>query len=299
MSPPLPVSVVIPAYNRPEMTVRAVRSALAQAPAPPAEVLVIDDHSSDATGEAAAMAGATVIRHAENRGEGAARNTGVEAARHAWVATLDSDDEWLPGHLDALWRHRAGHVLLGATAVAVGGGPEFLWGLEADEPLVLPTPAALLARENVFVASGVMVRRDVVLAAGGFRPGMKRCADLDLWLRVLEHGSGCALPSVTVRYHLHDGQVSDDRAAMWSAHRAVARSYAGRPWCSAAVLSRTEGMLTWDELREDVRAGRRGAALSGLAGLARDPRKAAGAVGVVGARRRLRRRSRRYRQARA
>ena len=297
----LPVSVVIPAFNRPEMTARAVRSALAQRPLPPDEVIVVDDHSADQTGAAARAAGATVIRHPENRGEGPARNTGLAAARNEWVATLDSDDEWLPSHLDALWRHRDGHVLVGTTALACRPDETTgsLWGLERDHPLEVATPGELLARDNVFVASGVMVRRDVALAAGGFRAGMKRCADLDLWLRVLEHGPGIASPAVTLRYHLHDEQVSDDRAAMWSAHRAVARSYADRSWCSPAVLRRTDGMLEWDRLRKELGEGRRRAALRGLAGLARDPLKAIGAARVVSARRRLRRRSDRYRAAAA
>jgi glycosyltransferase involved in cell wall biosynthesis len=295
----LPVSVVIPAYNRPEMTVRAVRSALAQRPLPPDEVIVVDDHSADDTGAAARAAGATVIRHPENRGEGTARNTGFAAARNDWVATLDSDDEWLPHHLDALWQHRANHVLVGATALACRPHETTgsLWGLERDEPLEVPGPGALLARDNVFVASGVMVRRDVALAAGGFKAGMKRCADLDLWLRVLEHGPGVVSPAVTLRYHLHDEQVSDDRAAMWSAHRDVARSYADRPWCSPVVLRRTDGMLEWDQLRKDLGEGGRRAALERLIGLGRDPQKGMNAARVVWARRRLRRRSDRYRAA--
>ena len=299
MSERLPVSVVIPAYNRPAMTARAVASALAQRPLPPDEVLVVDDHSSDDTGAAAEAAGATVIRHPENRGEGQARNTGFEAARHAWVATLDSDDEWLPHHLATLWGLRDGQVLVGATALACrpGEATGALWGLERDAPLGIPDPAALLARDNVFVASGVMVRRDVALAAGGFRAGMQRCADLDLWLRVLELGTGVVSPAVTLRYHLHDAQVSDDRAAMWSAHRAVARSYAGRDWCSPGVLRRTDGMLEWDALRKDLADGRRRSALERLATLGADPLKAANAVRVVAARRRLRRRSDRFRAA--
>ncbi len=295
----LPVSVVIPAYNRPEMTARAVRSALAQQPLPADEVIVVDDHSGDDTGAAARAAGATVIRHPENRGEGPARNTGVTAARNEWVATLDSDDEWLPGHLDALWRHHDGHVLVGTTALACrpGEATGSLWGLERDAPLEVATPGELLARDNLFVASGVMVRRDVALAAGGFKAGMRRCADLDLWLRVLEHGPGVVSPAVTLRYHLHGDQVSDDRAAMWSAHRAVARSYADRSWCSPAVLRRTDGMLEWDQLRKDLGEGRRRAALELLIGLGRDRQKAMNAVRVISARRRLRRRSDRYRAA--
>ena len=99
----LPVSVVIPAYNRPDMVVRAVRSALGQLPAPPEEIIVVDDCSTDRTAEAAARAGAQVVRHELNLGEGAARNTGIAHAREPWVALLDSDDEWLPDLLATLW----------------------------------------------------------------------------------------------------------------------------------------------------------------------------------------------------
>ena len=207
----LPVTVVIPAYNRPDLVARAVRSALAQRPRPPAEVIVVDDCSADETGAAARAAGARVIRHEVNQGEGAARNTAIRAATQEWVAMLDSDDEWLPGHLAALWPHAEGRVILGSTAVARGDGPEQLWGRARATPLVLRSPAELLDGGNALVNSGVVARRDALLAAGLFREQMKRGADLDLWLRVLEHGEGYVSPAVTVVYHLHGGQVSGDR----------------------------------------------------------------------------------------
>src|SRR3954447_2305424 len=148
------------------MTARAVRSALAQHPDPPAEVVVVDDCSSDETGAAAAAAGARVIRHTVNRGEGGGRNTAVRQAREPWVALLDSDDEWLPGHLAALWPHREGRVVLGSTAVT---SADDLWGRERDTPRPLASPADLLRGGNALVASSVIVRRDPVLSVGGFR----------------------------------------------------------------------------------------------------------------------------------
>jgi glycosyltransferase involved in cell wall biosynthesis len=292
----LPVSVVIPAYNRPESITRAVRSALAQEPEPPAEVVVVDDCSSDATGEAARAAGARVIRHPENRGEGAARNTGIRAAAQPWVAMLDSDDEWLPGHLAALWPHAAGRVILGSTAMACGDDPaaDRLWGRETETPLILRSPAALLAGGNALVTSSVVVRRDVVLALGGFRENMRRGADLDLWLRVLEQGEGYVSPAVTVRYRLHKGQVSDDRGAMWSAHRAILDAYDDRPWCSAVVRRRADAILEWDRLRDELRRGERTDAARRALTVARDPQQAAAVLQLLAARARLRRRSGRY-----
>src|SRR3954469_16015177 len=173
------------------MTARAVRSAFGQRPGPPAEVVVVDDCSSDETGAAAAAAGARVIRHPANRGEGGARNTAVREAHQPWVALLDSDDEWLPGHLAALWPHREGLVILGSTAVATSAdAPPRLWGRERNTPDQLSSPASVLRAGNALVASSVLVRRDVVLDVGGFREDLKLGADMDLWLRVLERGSG-------------------------------------------------------------------------------------------------------------
>src|SRR4051794_22007935 len=112
----LPVAVVIPAYRCEATIERAVRSALAQRPAP-AEVIVVDDASGDRSGELAAALGARVLTHERNQGEGAARNTGLNAAREPWVALLDADDEWLPGHLETLWRARGPHVLVGSATL--------------------------------------------------------------------------------------------------------------------------------------------------------------------------------------
>ena len=52
------------------------------------------------------MAGARVVRHPENRGLGAALNTGLDHARGDLVAYLPVDDVWRPGHLAALLMHR-------------------------------------------------------------------------------------------------------------------------------------------------------------------------------------------------
>jgi glycosyltransferase involved in cell wall biosynthesis len=292
----LPVSVVIPAYHRPEMVERAVRSALGQRPAPPAEVVVVDDCSTDHTGDAARAAGARVIRHAVNRGEGGARNTAIREAEQPWIALLDSDDEWLPGHLAALWPHAEDRVILGSTAIACGADPaaDRLWGRERETALRLRSPADLLTGGNALVASSVLARRDVVLHVGGFREGMSRGADLDLWLRVLEHGEGYVSPAVTVRYRLHDGQVSDDRGAMWDAHRAIVAGYADRPWCTEAVRRRADAVLEWDRLRDELSRGRRGDAARRALALARGPQQAATVLRLLAARARLRRRSSRY-----
>ena len=98
MSATLPVTVVIPAWNRARELPAALAS-VARQTAQPAEVVVVDDGSTDRTAEVAAAHGARVVRHEENRGVSAARNSGIAAASHDWIAFVDSDDEWLPRHL--------------------------------------------------------------------------------------------------------------------------------------------------------------------------------------------------------
>ncbi|MDX1387628.1 MAG: glycosyltransferase family 2 protein [Acidobacteriota bacterium] len=95
----LAISVVIPTYNRRHRVVRAVESALAQC-AIGDEVIVVDDGSTDRTGEALERYGRRIrYLRVPNGGAGKARNIGVDAATKPLVAFLDSDDEWMPGKL--------------------------------------------------------------------------------------------------------------------------------------------------------------------------------------------------------
>jgi len=90
------VSVIIPTHNRAHLIARAVDSALA-AVEPYDEVIVVDDGSTDGTGDVLKMYGDRIhyIR-TNNKGAGAARNIGIKASSKPLVAFLDSDDEWLP-----------------------------------------------------------------------------------------------------------------------------------------------------------------------------------------------------------
>jgi hypothetical protein len=119
---------------------------------------------------------------------------------------------------------------------------------------------------------------------------MERAADLDLWLRMLEHGTGYVSSDVTVRYHVHDGQVSGDLIKMCEAHAAVVDAYRGRPWLSRSVGAQSETRLLWDRLRLDLRMGDRRAAVARLAEILRDPWKARSLVPLLAYRVRLQRR---------
>jgi hypothetical protein len=287
----LPVTVIVPAWNRSTRLAATLASVAAQRP-PPAEVIVVDDASADDTADVAANLGARVVRHDRNRGIAEARNTGVREATQPWLALLDHDDEWLPGHLAALWRLRGDHSLVSNSALACGDDParDRLRGTPSRRPVVVSRPAALLWPENPIPASAAMVRRDAVLAVGGFRPP-DGVDDLDLWIRVVERGSAVISPTPGLIYRLHDAQVSRDAEAMQECHLAVARSFAGRTWWSPRLLERCLGVAAWDRLRLAGARGDQREVLRQLYCLLRHPDRVIGVVGLWHRRFGLRRRS--------
>jgi len=96
-------SVVIPVYNRAALLGEALRSVLAQSEQD-FEIVVVDDGSLDNPSRAVKELTdpRTVFVRQENRGGGAARNTGIDKARGRFIAFLDSDDRFLPHHLAAM-----------------------------------------------------------------------------------------------------------------------------------------------------------------------------------------------------
>lgn len=120
------VSVIIPCYRAEATLRRAVASALEGAPAD-LQLLLVEDGSPDGTGAlcdqlASGDARITAL-HRPNGGAGAARNTGLEAARGDWVLFLDADDELLPGlwaALDALPVTDEEMILFGLQRASTG-----------------------------------------------------------------------------------------------------------------------------------------------------------------------------------
>lgn len=88
------LSVIVPAYNESAVIadeIRSIRRALQTCAVSPHEIIVVDDGSSDETAELARGAGAIVIRHPVNLGQGAALKTGFANAQGAYVALMDGD----------------------------------------------------------------------------------------------------------------------------------------------------------------------------------------------------------------
>ena len=206
------VSVVIPTRNREHLIAEAALNALDQRGVD-AEVVVVDDASTDGTAGVLEALGEPRLRIVRRRDQGrlaAARNSGIEAARGEWIAFLDDDDVWSPDKL----------ALQLAAAEAAGAGFAYGGAITVDESLVplhlwrLPPPDDLL-REllalNVMPAgaSNVLVRADLVRELGGFDVDLSHTTDWDMWIRLAAASAGAAVPDVVVAYRLHQQQESD------------------------------------------------------------------------------------------
>ena len=97
---PVALSIVIPAKNEAAAIAAVVTSARSEYPE--AEIIVVDDGSTDATADLAEAAGATVVRHPESLGNGAAVKSGARAAKGEILALMDGDGQHDPRELGKL-----------------------------------------------------------------------------------------------------------------------------------------------------------------------------------------------------
>jgi glycosyltransferase involved in cell wall biosynthesis len=119
------VSVIIPVYNPSESFLQALHSVAAEQPG---EIVIVDDASTQPLPELDGIENLRVLRHAGNLGPGAARNTGLRAARQPWIAFNDADDLWKPGRLAlqlGLARREQVEVVMGKLEfIDHDGGPD-------------------------------------------------------------------------------------------------------------------------------------------------------------------------------
>ena len=169
-------SIVVPAYNA-AATLGECLDSLAHLNYPDYETIVVDDGSSDSTGEVAARAGVRVLR-AEHRGLAAARNSGIEAAAGSCVAFIDADAradrDWLYHLVETLTRRGA----------AAAGGPNFApppgSALAAAIAAAPGQPREVRAGDDTLeqvCGCNMIVDKAAAQAAGGFDPMFTAAGD--------------------------------------------------------------------------------------------------------------------------
>ena len=176
-------SIVIPAFNEGAAVADVVRALLSAATWK--EIIVIDDGSDDETGNHATAAGARVIRHPYNKGNGASVKTGIRHAAGEWVLILDADGQHRPE--DAL--RLIGH--LGEYDLVVG----------ARSPETQATAARRIGNDLLNALAGYLAERNIPDLTSGFRAARRH--NLLEFLHLLPNGF--STPTTTTLSFLRAG----------------------------------------------------------------------------------------------
>lgn len=203
-------SVVIPCHNA-ELYISEALDSVAKQTVAPREVIIIDDMCTD-------NSIAIVKRHpletkiiSINGGNASiARNIGVRQSESQWVAFLDADDLWFENHLE-----RAAALLEGSDDVGFFNSPD---GLRLDgttferKPLhPADGPMNGVGIETYLEwqfgigfpgTSACVVNRDVLIDIRGFDESQIRRHDIELWLRLLQHGTFAYDPVASSAYRI-------------------------------------------------------------------------------------------------
>ena len=177
------VSVIIPCHNQARFLAEAIESVLGQI-FRPGEIVVVDDGSTDDTSAVAAQYPDVLCVRQRKRGSSSARNAGLEATRHRYVAFLDADDRLLPGALVA-----------GVSCIEAHPEFAFVSGhyrmISADGSPLHFQPCACAAKDHylellrgnyIGMHAAVLYRREFLKRVGGFDPALRHCEDYDLYL---------------------------------------------------------------------------------------------------------------------
>lgn len=211
------ISVLLPAFNAAPYIEEAITSLQRQSLSA-FELLVLDDGSTDATGDIVARLAATdprirLIRR-ENRGLVATLNELIATARAPYLARMDADDIALPLRFE----HQARFLDHYPHVACVGGAVEFM----SADAVALHTPRPvrdnatiqreLLAGRVAICHPACMLRAGMVRHVGGYREHTWPAEDLDLFLRLGEFGELANIPDLVLRYRLHATSISASRA---------------------------------------------------------------------------------------
>lgn len=241
------VSVVITTYNHAHFLSAAIESVLDQSVLP-AEILVVDDGSTDAPDKVTGRFAGVRLYRQDNRGLAAARNAGLRETSGEFLVFLDADDLLLPQSLASGVALLAQHP----DAAFSYGGYRRLYADGRTYPAEYHQAqtdcfAQFLSHNPVGMHGTVMYRRHAIEAAKGFREDLAASEDYDLFLRLCRDHRAVSQSGFLADYRQHDCNMSRNSAMMlrWTLEVLHARAEDAKRLGLDDVLAK--GSRSWRE----------------------------------------------------
>ena len=197
-------SIIIPTYNRAHILPRTIASVLAQTYSN-WECIIVDDGSTDTTKDLIASYSDTRIKYVyqHNAERSAARNNGIRHAQGEYICFLDSDDEYLPEHLEVL-KDEIVRIDSPIHAMYIAHALHNTEGIqEKPHYPTLQENALMYVFTNPITPTRVCVHRSI-LALVTFDEDICIVEDLVLWCKIASEFPVFQIQAYTVQYHLHN-----------------------------------------------------------------------------------------------
>jgi alpha-1,3-rhamnosyltransferase len=252
------LSVGMAVYNGEHYLAEAINSVLGQT-YKDFEFVIVDDGSTDGTPrilqEFAAQDPRIQIIRQSNMGVAAARNTAIENARYDLVAWMDADDRMLPNRLErqiAFATANPDHAVYCSYAYLINSTGKRV-GISNNN---VDLPAARLAEKpSLFlniVNPSALLRRDAILAVGGYNPAIRYAEDRELWGRLATSGAKILCqPEPLTEYRLHGNTTTGKKAldtrhlVRWIDHNIVRRWQGKSDICLEEYIAWTDSQPFW------------------------------------------------------
>lgn len=209
------VSAIIPAYNCEDYIKETIESVFSQTYRD-IELIVVDDGSSDKTGEIAKSFGSRLkyLHQSKNTGPSGARNRGIDQAKGEYIAFLDHDDIWLPNKIEEQLKLLEGSKDL--ALVYCNGYNVNLSGREMDTLFDIAKPYRgfvfeQLILDNFIPTSSVVVKKNILDEVGGFNERFLISQDFELYLRIAQFHKVDFADAPLFKHRLYPGSASNKK----------------------------------------------------------------------------------------